>query len=103
MTKYYENSNGDVLEYTPEMIAQDSADSNKPPTTKQLKMAGVEFEGVMCSATAEDMWGLNSIESWVRAGNDVPYEFENGNVLILTSANIDSFRAVWIPFRASFF
>lgn len=68
-----------------------------------LKMTGVEFDGVMCSATKEDMWGLNSIESWVVAGNSVPFEFDNGNVLVLTTSNYEAFKSVWIPFRASFF
>lgn len=67
------------------------------------KLTGVEFNGVMCSATSKDMWGLTSVEAWVASGNDVPFEFENGNVLLLTAANYSAFRAVWVPFRASFF
>jgi hypothetical protein len=67
------------------------------------KMAGVEIEGVMCSATAEDMWGLSAIESYVRAGIDTKFKFANGGVLTLTSASIDAFREIWVPFRASFF
>jgi hypothetical protein len=68
-----------------------------------LKMVGVEVFGVMCSATKEDMWGLNSIKDWVAAGNDVNFEFDNGNVLTLTKDNYAEFEAVWIPFRAGFF
>lgn len=68
-----------------------------------LKLAGVEFEGVMCSATKEDMWGLASVKDWVRAGSSTNFNFDNGNTLTLTPQNIDAFEAVWIPFRASFF
>jgi len=67
------------------------------------KVAGVEFEGTMCSATKEDMWGLKSIEDYVAAGQDTPFQFDNGNTLVLTQANMASFQAVWVPFRASFF
>lgn len=67
------------------------------------KLIGVEFEGIMCSATSEDMWGLTSIKPWVESGNDVNFKFSNGNKLILTSANIAAFELVWSPFRASFF
>jgi hypothetical protein len=72
-------------------------------TPKSSKMVGVEFEGVMCSATAPDMWGLSSVEAYIRGGIDTPFKFENGNNLLLTSENIDAFIAVWIPFRAGFF
>jgi len=68
-----------------------------------LKRSGVEFEGVFCSAEAEDMWSLNSIKDFVAAGNSTPFEFVNGNVLVLTPANLAAFTAVWTPFRASFF
>lgn len=69
----------------------------------ELKLIGVEFEGVMCSATSKDMWGLNAVEGWVAAGQSVPFEFENGNVLVITPTNIVDFKAEWTFFRASFF
>lgn len=69
----------------------------------EVKMVGIEFEGVMCSATAEDMWGLSSVQDYVAGGMDTPFKFDNGNVLVLTSTNIAAFQAVWVPFRASFF
>lgn len=81
--------------------------SEPEPTEAELKakakLEGVEFEGVMCSATSEDMWGLASIKEWIRAGQTTNFEFKNGNVLTLSNDNIDAFEAVWIPFRASFF
>lgn len=67
------------------------------------KLSGVEFEGVMCSATAEDQHGLADIEAVVRAGMAINFHFENGAKLVLTTDNIDAFRAVWFPFRLSFF
>lgn len=67
------------------------------------KLVGVEFNGVMCSATKEDMWGLNAVKEWVVAGNTTNFEFDNGNTLELTPENYADFEAVWVPFRASFF
>jgi len=67
------------------------------------KMSGVEFEGVLCSATSEDMWGLSAIKGWIESGNNVPFQFSNGSRVTLTLANITPFESVWIPFRASFF
>lgn len=67
------------------------------------KLVGVEFEGVMCSATAEDMWGLSAIKDWITSGQSANFKFENGNTLLITPLNLASFEAVWIPFRASFF
>lgn len=67
------------------------------------KLTGVLFEGVMCSATKEDMWGLASVRSYVVAGNDTKFQFDNGNTLTLTLTNYAAFEAVWAPFRAGFF
>jgi hypothetical protein len=68
-----------------------------------LKLSGIEFEGVMCSAKSKDMWGLSAIDNFIRSGNSVSFRFENGNSLALTPANLDAFQSVWVPFRASFF
>jgi len=79
--------------------AAKKTDIDKP----KKKLEGVEFEGVMCSATAQDMWGLSSIKDDVRAGLTTPFQFDNGNVVVLGPHNIDDFESVWKPFRASFF
>lgn len=79
------------------------AAQNEKEAARQGKLSGVEFEGVMCSATKEDMWGLASVKDWVRAGSSTSFNFDNGNTLLLTPQNIDAFEAVWVPFRASFF
>lgn len=79
--------------------AEDAAAAQKQTD----KLVGVEFEGVMCSATAEDMWGLSAIKEWVAAGQTANFKFENGNTLAITPENYAAFQAVWVPFRASFF
>lgn len=88
----------DVRDFTPEEQA-----AHDKSTAEARKLEGVEFDGVMCSATAEDMWGLNSVKDWVASGQSVNFRFENGNVLTLTHENYAAFEAVWVPFRASFF
>jgi hypothetical protein len=72
-------------------------------TRRADKLTGVLFEGIMCSATKEDMWGLASIRPYVMAGNDTKFQFDNGSTLTLTLANYAAFEAVWTPFRAGFF
>jgi hypothetical protein len=67
------------------------------------KLEGVKFNGVMCSATKEDMWGLSSVEALVRSGTAINFNFDSGEALLLTPINIDEFQAVWVPFRMSFF
>lgn len=75
------------------------------PTLPEVdhKLQGVLFEGVLCSATKEDMWGLSSVAPWVQAGNSTAFEFDNGNTLVLTPDNYRAFTQVWGAFRASFF
>ena len=74
-----------------------------PEYPRYLKLLGVEFEGVMCSATKEDFYGLAAAEPWIRKGNSTVWEFDNGSKLTLHADNVDAFYAVWMPFRASFF
>ena len=72
-------------------------------TEKAAKLTGIEFNGVMCSATKEDQWGLASIKSYVVDGQSINFEFENGTSLLLTPDNIEYFEALWFPFRLGFF
>jgi hypothetical protein len=78
-----------------------------PLTSEQksdaLKLSGVKFEGVLCSAEAEDMWGLSSIKEFIKSGNSTDFVFNNGNTLLLTPDNLSAFEAVWVPFRLGFF
>ncbi len=76
---------------------------------KQLdqKMVGVEFEGVMCSATRDDQNGLVAVivAYELQKANFQPTEFRfmNGTKLVLTIENLPAFLKVWMPFRQSFF
>ena len=81
-----------------DQAAQAAIDSER-----DRKYAGVLFDGVMCSAMKEDMWGLSSVKGYVMAGGTANFKFENGNMIVLTPASYAAFEAVWTPFRASFF
>ena len=74
-----------------------------PEYTRYLKLQGIEFEGVMCSATQKDYWGLGIAFDSIRAGVSTVWDFDNGNHLLLTPDNIEEFKSVWLPFRLSFF
>lgn len=71
------------------------------------KLEGVELEGVMCSATKDDQSGLVAVlTSFQLQGESFAatrFDFTNGNHLVITRENIQSFIAVWMPFRQSFF
>ncbi len=75
--------------------------------SRYLKLKGVAFQGVMCSATAEDMWGLNAVLTsyQLQGANFQPtaYRFANGNTLTITRANMQAFMGTWMPFRQQFF
>lgn len=88
----------DVL--TPEQILDDE----KKDAEREEKLAGVEYNNIMCSATWKDQFGLTGHRMLLKEGiNLPPFEFENGSRLLLTSENIDEFMAVWLPFRTKFF
>ena len=71
------------------------------------KLIGVEFDGIMCSATAQDQNGLAAVFLAIQLQganfNPTRFEFDNGSTLIITLANWQQFAAVWLPFRQSFF
>lgn len=77
------------------------------PSPSIRKMVGVEFAGVMCSATSADQSGLMAVLTAIQmqGPNFLPtrFEFENGTSLTITLANYQSLAAVWLPFRQSFF
>lgn len=72
-----------------------------------LRLQGVSFQGVMCSATADDQNGLTAVLLAIQLqGPAFPgtrFLFSNGNTLNITLANYQAFIAVWLPFRQSFF
>ena len=72
-----------------------------------LKLAGIAFEGVMCSATSDDQAGLTAVLLAIQlqgAGfQPTEFRFANGNRLVISLANYAAFAAAWMPFRQSFF
>jgi hypothetical protein len=81
-------------------------DAYEPPASIR-KRIGIEFDGVMCSATSQDQSGLTAVllSLQVQGAGFQPtrFEFENGNALVITLANYQAFMAAWVPFRQSFF
>ncbi len=78
-----------------------------PPPAPDPKITGIEFDGVMCSATRDDQNGLVAVlvayQIQKTAFQPTEFYFANGNNLVLTAQNIEPFTAVWMPFRQSFF
>jgi hypothetical protein len=78
-----------------------------PPAPIDPKLIGIEFEGIMCSATAQDQNGLAAVFLAIQlqgaSFQPTRFEFDNGSTLIVTLANWQQFAAVWLPFRQSFF
>lgn len=78
-----------------------------PPPTPDPKLVGIEFDGVMCSATANDQNGLVAVMMAIQlqgaAFEPTRFEFDNGNTLVISLANYQDLMAVWMPFRQSFF
>ncbi|MFN8995545.1 MAG: hypothetical protein ACK5X3_18025 [Pseudomonadota bacterium] len=75
--------------------------------TAKLKYLGIEFDGVMCSATTADQNGLMAVflSIQIQGASFVPtrFSFDNGSELVITLSNYQAFMAVWLPFRQSFF
>ena len=71
------------------------------------KLIGIEFDGVMCSATADDQAGLAAVLLAIQlqgaAFQPTRFYFSNGNILVISLANYQAFTGVWLPFRQSFF
>ena len=78
-----------------------------PEPIPDPKMIGVEFEGVMCSATRDDQNGLVAViiahQLQKTAFQPTLFSFVNGNSLLLTYTNLPKFLSIWMPFRQSFF
>jgi hypothetical protein len=78
-----------------------------PIVTPDPKLVGIEFEGVMCSATADDQAGLAAVLLAIQlqgaAFQPTRFYFSNGNILVISLANYQAFTGVWLPFRQSFF
>jgi hypothetical protein len=95
------------IELTPEEIEQARQQSIDNTPKPDPKWVGIEFEGVMCSATREDQNGLAAVllAFQMQGAQFKPTEFHfaNGSKLVLSQSNIPEFIGVWMPFRQSFF
>lgn len=91
---------------TGEVTEWDDGIADVSPNTDP-KLTGVEFNGVMCSATAEDQHGLAAVMVAIQlqgtAFQPTRFHFANGNTLVISLDNWQDFAAVWLPFRQSFF
>lgn len=67
------------------------------------KLEGIEFDGVMCSATGDDQAGLTALAETLKWVEVVNFRFENGNTLSVTRDTYPKLMAVWVPFRQGFF
>jgi hypothetical protein len=92
------------LKWLEEGNAPEPADEAPPP---DQKMVGVEFDGVMCSATRDDQNGMVAVIVAFTLQKDkfqpTMFTFVNGSKLKLTAQNIQQFLSVWMSFRQSFF
>lgn len=74
-------------------------------TADASKMAGVEIEGKMCSATGQDQAGLTAVFTAINSGliASTNFIFQNGAVLTITPANVAPVAKAWTAFRNSFY
>jgi hypothetical protein len=108
-----ENGAVTVRDLTEQELAAMAARAKPSPEQAQAtndanaKYVGVEFEGVMCSATGQDQNGLVavllSIQMQGAAFPATRFWFDNGNSLIITLDNYQAFMSVWLLFRQSFY
>lgn len=94
-------------EYAEYLQWLDKGNEPLPANLPDPKMVGIEFEGVMCSATRDDQNGLVAViiahQLQKAAFQPTVFRFVNGNTLLMTFDNLPKFLAVWMPFRQSFF
>jgi hypothetical protein len=102
--KQYLDKFGWTAEFCADYTAKEVAASYVKP---DLKMVGVVFDGVMCSATRDDQNGILAvIVAYQLQGETFKptvFQFVNGTRLTITKENIRQFMGKWMPFRQSFF
>jgi len=91
---------------TPEEIIE-ALEVERRTVESAKKLAGIEFEGVMCSATRDDQDGLTAVLARIqmRGQNFKPtrFDFENGSSLVIHLGNYKAFAEKWCDFRESFY
>lgn len=88
------------FDYSNDIIGQD-----KSAMRKVMQLIGIEFNGVMCSATPDDQNRLATLLlrhtiAKLTGGKlpDINFRFENGNVLVINSDNIEALDQALLPF-----
>ena len=91
---------------TPEEI-EAAAEEARRAEEAARKITGIEFEGVLCSATSQDQAGLVAVLLNIQlegaAFQPTEFHFENGSRLVIHLGNWRQFSEAWRPFRQSFF
>jgi hypothetical protein len=78
-----------------------------PDAAPDPRVTGVDFGGVMISATAADQSGLLAVLTAIQmqgaAFHPTRFVFDNGSAVVITLENWEQLLSVWMPFRQSFF
>lgn len=78
-----------------------------PDAAPDPRVTGVDFGGVMISATAADQAGLLAVLTAIQVQGasfkPTRFVFDNGTSVVISLANWQQLLAVWMPFRQSFF
>ena len=76
---------------------------SKPFDRLEKMMYGFQYNGKWYSVRKDDQFGLETIRRKVLEGMDIPFVFVNGEVLVVTQANIEEIDHLFTAARASFF